>query len=86
MTGGRLARLREHLNDEPFYITYGDGLAALDIRALADFHAAHGRHALARSTWTARWSRSFTKSRQARRRASTAAFFTRACSTMLSRL
>jgi glucose-1-phosphate cytidylyltransferase len=45
MTGGRIARLREHLNGEPFYLTYGDGLAALDIRALADFHLAHGRTA-----------------------------------------
>lgn len=45
MTGGRIARLREYLEDESFFLTYGDGLAALDMRALAEFHAAHGRAA-----------------------------------------
>lgn len=42
MTGGRIAQLREHLGDEPFYLTYGDGVAALDIRKLTEFHASHG--------------------------------------------
>lgn len=43
MTGGRLARLREHLDDEPFCMTYGDGVTALDLQKLVDFHEAHGR-------------------------------------------
>lgn len=43
MTGGRLARLREHIGDEPFYLTYGDGVAALDLKSLTDFHLSHGR-------------------------------------------
>ncbi|MDE2580779.1 MAG: glucose-1-phosphate cytidylyltransferase [Rhodospirillales bacterium] len=43
MTGGRLRRLREHLDDAPFCMTYGDGVAALDIRQVIDFHASHGR-------------------------------------------
>lgn len=43
MTGGRLLRLREHLGDEPFAMTYGDGVAAIDIRKTAEFHASHGR-------------------------------------------
>lgn len=43
MTGGRLRRLREYIGDEPFCLTYGDGVAALDIRALIDFHNEHGR-------------------------------------------
>jgi glucose-1-phosphate cytidylyltransferase len=43
MTGGRIARVRKHLNDEPFYLTYGDGVAALDIRSVTDFHESHGR-------------------------------------------
>lgn len=43
MTGGRIARLREHLSDEPFFLTYGDGVAALNLRELAEFHAGHGR-------------------------------------------
>ncbi|WP_376093926.1 glucose-1-phosphate cytidylyltransferase [Roseomonas sp. CCTCC AB2023176] len=43
MTGGRIARLREYLGEEPFCMTYGDGVAALDVAALADFHLSHGR-------------------------------------------
>jgi glucose-1-phosphate cytidylyltransferase len=43
MTGGRVRRVREHLGDETFCLTYGDGLADLDIGSLIDFHRAHGR-------------------------------------------
>lgn len=43
MTGGRLNRLRSHLEDGPFMVTYGDGLASVDIGALVAFHRAHGR-------------------------------------------
>ena len=43
MTGGRIRRLREYLGDDPFCVTYGDGVAALDIRALIEFHTKHGR-------------------------------------------
>ncbi len=42
-TGGRLKRLARWLPDETFMMTYGDGLADVDIRALAAFHAGHGR-------------------------------------------
>lgn len=43
MTGGRLRRVRHLLDDnEPFHMTYGDGVADVDIRALTKFHAAHG--------------------------------------------
>ena len=42
-TGGRLLRVREHLGDEPFMLTYGDGVADVDLAALQDFHAAHGK-------------------------------------------
>jgi glucose-1-phosphate cytidylyltransferase len=46
MTGGRLKRVARYLNsDEPFYFTYGDGVADVDIRALLRFHLAHGRKA-----------------------------------------
>ena len=38
MTGGRLARVREYLADEPFMMTYGDGVGNIDIPALVDFH------------------------------------------------
>ncbi len=43
MTGGRVARLRTFLKDEPFMLTYGDGLGDVDIGALLEFHRAHGR-------------------------------------------
>lgn len=38
MTGGRLRRVREHLGDEDFCLTYGDGVGDIDITALVDFH------------------------------------------------
>jgi glucose-1-phosphate cytidylyltransferase len=38
MTGGRLKRVREYLGDEDFFMTYGDGLADIDLAALAKFH------------------------------------------------
>jgi len=42
MTGGRLARVRDYLGEEDFCLTYGDGVADIDITALLGFHAAHG--------------------------------------------
>jgi glucose-1-phosphate cytidylyltransferase len=42
-TGGRLQRLRDHLDDEPFLLTYGDGLADVDIAELMAFHASHNK-------------------------------------------
>ena len=39
MTGGRLARVREYVKDEPeFCFTYGDGVSNVNIRELIDFH------------------------------------------------
>jgi glucose-1-phosphate cytidylyltransferase len=44
MTGGRLLRLRRLLESGgTFMLTYGDGLANVDIKALLSFHRAHGR-------------------------------------------
>ncbi|MFG1275646.1 glucose-1-phosphate cytidylyltransferase [Xanthobacter flavus] len=46
MTGGRLKRVREFLpDDQPFCMTYGDGVADIDIGALVDFHKSHGLEA-----------------------------------------
>jgi glucose-1-phosphate cytidylyltransferase len=45
LTGGRLRRVRQHLGDESFCFTYGDGVADVDIGALVDFHRAHGKAA-----------------------------------------
>ncbi len=42
MTGGRLKRIADHLGDETFCMTYGDGVADIDIRALVDHHRRHG--------------------------------------------
>lgn len=41
-TGGRLHRAARYLDDEPFLVTYGDGLADVDIAALRAFHEQHG--------------------------------------------
>jgi glucose-1-phosphate cytidylyltransferase len=44
MTGGRVRRLRRWIGeDETFLLTYGDGVADVDITALVDFHMEHGR-------------------------------------------
>jgi glucose-1-phosphate cytidylyltransferase len=45
MTGGRIRRVAPHLGGKPFCLTYGDGLADLDISALLAFHEAEGRQA-----------------------------------------
>jgi glucose-1-phosphate cytidylyltransferase len=42
-TGGRLRRLRGLLGAEPFMMTYGDGVASIDIKRLVAFHGAHGK-------------------------------------------
>jgi glucose-1-phosphate cytidylyltransferase len=43
-TGGRLKRLRGWLEEgESFMFTYGDGVADLDLKALAEFHKSHGK-------------------------------------------
>ena len=41
--GGRLLRLRTLLEDGTFMVTYGDGLADIDVAALVAFHKSHGR-------------------------------------------
>ena len=38
MTGGRLKRVRDFIGDEPFFMTYGDGVSDVDINALLEFH------------------------------------------------
>jgi glucose-1-phosphate cytidylyltransferase len=46
MTGGRIKAIGAYLNpDEPFCLTYGDGLADIDIAAQLAFLAAHGKKA-----------------------------------------
>ncbi|WP_066689265.1 glucose-1-phosphate cytidylyltransferase [Christensenella intestinihominis] len=43
MTGGRVKRVRNYIGDEPFMLTYGDGVADVDIKALLEFHKKHGK-------------------------------------------
>lgn len=46
MTGGRLKRVSKYLTpDEPFFLTYGDGVSDVDIGKLLAFHQAHGKDA-----------------------------------------
>ncbi|MFO0972164.1 MAG: glucose-1-phosphate cytidylyltransferase [Phycisphaerae bacterium] len=42
-TAGRLKRLAGQLRDEPFLMTYGDGVSDVDLAALLRFHRQHGR-------------------------------------------
>ena len=42
-TGGRLRRLREWIGNEPFCLTYGDGLSNVDLTQLIAFHKKHGK-------------------------------------------
>jgi glucose-1-phosphate cytidylyltransferase len=42
-TGGRLGRVGRYLDGERFMITYGDGVADIDLGRLLDFHRAHGK-------------------------------------------
>jgi len=43
MTGGRLKRAARYIDSDTFILTYGDGLADVDIKALLEFHHAHGK-------------------------------------------
>lgn len=44
MTGGRLLRLKPHLQgEEMFMLTYGDGVSDIDIEKLVAFHKSHGK-------------------------------------------
>ena len=42
-TGGRLWMLKRWLEDETFFLTYGDGVSNVDLDALRAFHRSHGR-------------------------------------------
>jgi glucose-1-phosphate cytidylyltransferase len=43
MTGGRVKRMRDFIGDEPFLLTYGDGIANVDLDALVKYHKSHGK-------------------------------------------
>ncbi len=50
MTGGRVKRVAPYLGDETFMLTYGDGVADVDIAALVAFHKGHGKEATVTAT------------------------------------
>jgi glucose-1-phosphate cytidylyltransferase len=43
MTGGRVKRIERFIDGDTFMVTYGDGLANVDVRQLLAFHRAHGK-------------------------------------------
>ena len=45
MTGGRIKRVQKYLGNEPFMLTYGDGVCDVDINKLVEFHKSHGKTA-----------------------------------------
>jgi len=45
MTGGRIKRVQKFIGSETFMLTYGDGVADINIHSLLEFHKNHGRHA-----------------------------------------
>lgn len=45
MTGGRIKRIQKYVGNEPFFMTYGDGVCDVDINKLLEFHKSHGKKA-----------------------------------------
>lgn len=43
MTGGRIKRIREYIDDEPFIVTYGDAVSDIRVDELVAFHKNHGK-------------------------------------------
>jgi glucose-1-phosphate cytidylyltransferase len=43
MTGGRIKRAKEFINNEPFHLTYGDGVSDVNLKDLLIFHKSHKR-------------------------------------------
>lgn len=43
MTGGRIKRIQRYIEGDQFMVTYGDGLADVNVSSLLEFHRAHGR-------------------------------------------
>lgn len=41
MTGGRIRRAKQYIENQPFMLTYGDGVCDVNIKTLVDFHSSH---------------------------------------------
>ena len=46
MTGGRIKRVQQYIDNETFLLTYGDGVCDVNISELVKFHEAHGKRRL----------------------------------------
>ena len=42
MTGGRIKRIQPYIGNEPFMMTYGDGVSDINIQELVEFHKKQG--------------------------------------------
>ena len=43
MTGSRIKKIQKYVGDEPFMLTYGDGVSDVNIKELLEFHKSHGK-------------------------------------------
>lgn len=43
MTGGRIKRIQEYIDNDTFIMTYGDGVTDMNIKELVSFHKSHGK-------------------------------------------
>lgn len=43
MTGGRIKRIQKYIGNEPFMLTYGDGVSDINLKELLKFHESHGK-------------------------------------------
>ena len=43
MTGGRIKRVQKYVGNEPFFMTYGDGVCDVNMNKLLEFHKSHGK-------------------------------------------
>ncbi|MBQ9232440.1 MAG: glucose-1-phosphate cytidylyltransferase [Lachnospiraceae bacterium] len=43
MTGGRIKRIKPYIDNDTFFMTYGDGVSDIDIKELLKFHKKHGK-------------------------------------------
>ena len=50
MTGGRLRKVSQYIEEDIFMVSYGDGVADIDIRSLIEFHKSHGKIATVTAT------------------------------------
>ena len=44
MTGGRVKRIQQYVGEEPFLLTYGDGVSDVDLAELVKFHREHKKY------------------------------------------